>query len=88
LHEIVIVGVVVVAEVLLPQELRIAGTAINAKEKRKRCQHTVSRPHRKFDSNTRSLPARVSLIFLRKIQILPREQPPDAKIRQKSPVRR
>jgi len=43
LHVTVIVGVVVVVE-LLPQEIRIAGTAISANKKIRRSQRTFSRP--------------------------------------------
>ena len=43
LHVTVIVGVVVVVE-LLPQEIRIAGTAISANRKIRRSQRTFSRP--------------------------------------------
>jgi hypothetical protein len=55
-HEIEIVGVVVAELALLPQELRIAGTAISAKKKRRRSQRTLSRPKWKFGSSTRNPP--------------------------------
>jgi hypothetical protein len=59
-------GVVVLAA--LPQELRIAGTAISAKKNKRRSQRTLSRPEWKFGSSTRNPPARTTLIFLRKIR--------------------
>jgi hypothetical protein len=61
-HVAVIVGVVVVLG-LLPQELRIAATAINAKIECKRSQRTLSRLKCKFGSSTRNPPARTTLIF-------------------------
>ena len=67
-HEAVMVGVATVLG-LLPQELRIAGTAISAK-KRRRSQRTLSRSNWKFGSSTRNPPARTTLIFLRKMQPL------------------
>jgi hypothetical protein len=68
-HEAVMVGAVVVLE-LLPQELKIAGTAISAQKKSRCSQRTWPRPKRKFGSNTRSPPARATQLSLnlKKIQ--------------------
>jgi hypothetical protein len=67
-QETVIEGVVVELE---PQELRITTAAVSPKQKRTRSQRTLPRHKRKFRSSTRNPPARTTLIFLRKMQILP-----------------
>jgi hypothetical protein len=72
-QETVIVGVTAVLA-LLPQELRIAGTAISAKNKIRRSQRTLSLPKWKFGSSTRNPPACTTLIFLRKIRFLCRSK--------------
>ena len=69
-HEAVMDGVTAVLA-LLPQELRIAGTAIRAKKQARLPQRTLPRPKWKFDSSTRNPPARAILFFPEKI-LLPR----------------
>src|SRR5579862_6495549 len=71
-HETVIVGVTAVE--VEPQALRTASAAVMPKKKRTRSQRALPRSKRKFGSNTRHPPARPTLIFLRKIQILPRKR--------------
>jgi hypothetical protein len=69
-HEAVMDGVTAVLAVL-PQELKIAGTAISATKKKTRSQRTLPRPKWKFDSSTRNPPARTTLIFPEKIFLSP-----------------
>jgi hypothetical protein len=69
-QETEMVGVVVVDDDVLPQELRIAGTAISAMKKKRRSQRTLARLKWKFGSNTRNPPARTTLIILRNIRSL------------------
>ena len=68
-HVTVMVGFVVVV-VLLPQELRNAGTVISARKKRKHFQRKLARSQSTLGSNTRNPPAGAALTFLRKTQLL------------------